>query len=193
MVVTLAELKGYLGLDVTDTSRDTQLTKILNQAQVDVENALGYPLETNTVTAEQRDYAAVVVPMHQPVSTLTVKYRVNLADAAQDVTLTEWVDYMVYTNNQGISRVTFDLARLVPGSAWLNAKRLILGYSAGWAIGSVPEPLKYAVTILAAYKLRLNDPVQPTLDGTAVGDPMLKALPRAVQDSIAPYKKLKLP
>ena len=193
MVVTLAELKAYLGLDVGDTSRDTQLTKIITQAQGDMEATLQYPLETNTVTAEQRDYVAVVVPMHQPVTSLTVKYRANLLDAGQDVTLVEWTDYMVYTNAQGISRITFDLARLVPGNLWLNAKRLILGYSAGWAIGSVPEPLKYAVTILAAFKLRLNDPATPTLDGAAPGDPMLKILPKAVQEALRPYLKLRLP
>jgi len=192
MVVTLAELKGYLGLDTADTSRDTALTKLVNQAQGEVENILGYPLETSTVTAEQRDYAPVVIPMRQPVASLTAKYRADLTDASQDVTLVEWTDYIVSTNGYGISKITLDVARL-EADAWSNAKRLILAYTAGWAIASVPEPIKFAVTILAAFKLRLNDPQAPVLEGVPIGDPALKIMPKVVRENVTPYCKLRLP
>lgn len=190
--ITPAELRAYLHLGAADTSRDTELTNTISQAQGKVETMLGYPLATSTVTGEQQDVLPVVIPVKQPAASLTVKYRASLADPLQDVTLTEFVDYMTYSNPQGITRVELDMSRYnLDAIPWAGKKRIILAYSAGWS--TIPDTLKLAVTLTAAFLLRLNDPAAPVLDGAAVGDPALKALPAEVRGILQPYLKLRLP
>ena len=169
----LVTLKQYLGLDATDTSRDTLLQSLADSALLAISNELGYSVASHAVT--QQVAGTSQIPFTDlPATSLVVKYREDLTDVTgvNDVTLTAWVDY-------------YPFPRFITLKSYqCEEPRIILTYNAGWSV--LPEAIEQAMRLYAAYALRLTAQMQP-------GELPDTRLPRELAHLVEPYKPLTLP
>ena len=169
----LTTLKQYLGLDSTDTSRDTLFQSLVDSALLAISNELGYSVAAHAVT-QQSVGSSQIAFTDLPATSLVVKYRPDLTVIAGtgDTTLTAWLDYYPYARH--IELLT----------SRCSDPRIILTYNAGWSV--LPEPIEQAMRLYVAYAMRLTSQMQP-------GELPDTRLPRELAHLVEPYKPLTLP
>ena len=169
----LTTLKQYLGLDSTATDRDTLLQSLSDAALTAIGNELGYSVANHAVTQQSPGYPRIAFT-DLPAGSLTVKYREDLTatTGTSDVTLTPWVDYYIFP-------------RYIDLKSHLSPEpRIILSYSAGWAV--LPESIEQAARLWIKYHFR-------GLDKLEAGEIADTRMPREIASLLKPYKPLQLP
>jgi len=138
-IVNVDDFKLYLQIDVEDTKMDTLLQSLIDGTEKNIE-AQGLKLTAASITNEKHDWSSVLYPNFYPINSVS-----NLK--VDDVALVEDTDFFVYP----------DFVRINYSSD--NFKSVILSYNAGLTI--VPEDIKTAIKLFAAYDLKANHPIEP--------------------------------
>jgi len=169
----LTTLKQYLGLDSTDTSRDTLFQSLVDSALLAISNELGYSVAAHAVT-QQSVGSSQIAFTDLPATSLVVKYRPDLTVIAGtgDTTLTAWVDYYAFARYIQLK------------SYYCTEPRIILTYSAGWSMP--PEPIEQAMRLWVKYHFKGLDKLQ-------AGELSDTRMPREIAKLIEPYRPLILP
>ena len=167
-------LKQYLGLDSTDTSRDTLLQSLADSALLAISNELGYSVASHAVT--QQVVGTSQIPFTDlPATSLVVKYREDLTDitGTYDVTLTAWLDYYIFPRHIELKSYRST-----------DAPHIILTYNAGWSV--LPEAIEQAMRLWVKYHFKGLDKLQ-------AGEIADTRMPREIASLLKPYKPLELP
>jgi hypothetical protein len=189
MVVTNLQFLVFQNLDITSV---VDYSAVLLTAQREVENRLGYPLESEAITGELHESTLYIVPARLPfTASLVVKWRPNYAGTA-DVTLTAYTDYFVLKDHYGVGKaLQMDL-----GHVTHEVDRIVLAYTGGYgtsgtpAVSLCPDPIKHAIMMLAAYDQKIRE---PGLTQEEIGTtPVYAKIPKAVDAILSGYHRLKV-
>ncbi len=142
-IVTVDDFKLYLQIDVGDTSQDTLLQSLIDGAEKSIE-AKGLKFAIVNIVNEKHDCSEILYPDYYPINSVASLIIDNLM-------LVEDTNFFVYPN----------FIRIDYGSE--NFKSVVISYNAGFA--TVPEDIKTAIKLLAAYDLKTNSPVEPNTRG----------------------------
>ena len=169
----IVTLKQYLGLDSTDTSRDTLLQSLADSALLAISNELGYSVASHAVT--QQSTGSSQIPFTDlPATSLVVKYRGTLTDTAgtSDTAMVAWTDYYIFSRHIELK------------ANKCTEPRIILSYNAGWSV--LPEAIEQAMRLWVKYHFKGLDKLQ-------AGEIADTRMPREIASLLKPYKALELP
>ena len=142
-IVTVDQFKLYLQIDVADVTMDTLLQSLIDGVEDDIESQ-GLKLAAAAIVNEKHDYFEVLYPDYYPINSVT-------SLTVDSVALVEDTDFFVYPN---FIRIDYSSD---------NKKSVVLSYNAGLTV--VPDDVKTAIKLLAAYDLKANHPVEPNTRG----------------------------
>lgn len=169
-LTTLDEVKVHLGIALTDTSRDAQLTALIAQASSVIASYLKQDVEEAEYTEYYEGTGRQVLPLrHRPVSDVSSVrvdtvgyYGVPAASFGADTELVAGTDYVLMADQpDGVSRRGW-LARI--GAVWprpnldapdvltnepgLSLGNVLVTYTAGYAV--IPPAITLACNMLVA-------------------------------------------
>ncbi|NLH62459.1 MAG: hypothetical protein GX452_13755 [Ignavibacteriales bacterium] len=140
-MVTINELKRFLGVDVSDTSQDTLYTELITRAEQKIANLFGGELYLTNHTDEKHDFSKILLTKHYPI--------VSVEKLTVDgETLTEDEDFFVY-----------DKYIEFYGIYSTGRKSVAISYTAGF--GDIPDDIDQAIILTAANFLKINVDLQP--------------------------------
>jgi uncharacterized phiE125 gp8 family phage protein len=173
--LTLSELKDHLR--VSDANEDALITSLLAAAvrSVEARGRLALMPQQWRLTLDRAPAETVILPL-APVTAVDVVTVIDAQGAAQTVAAN------LYETALGSP------GRLRPAGPWPQPGPRLAGvmvdFTAGYATaGAVPDALKQAVKLLAAYFYETRE---------AVGDTRIYGAPQSVDALIAPYREPKL-
>lgn len=152
--VTTSELKAYLR--VSDTSEDALLGTLITVARQSVEMQTRRPLITQTLTATFADWEEELpLPVGNALAISSVKYK---DEANVEQTLAAANYFLLNAEQPG--RVVF-VDTFAEPNTYARSDAIAVAFTAGYgpAVSDVPEALKLAIKMLAAYWFEQRLPV----------------------------------
>lgn len=163
-ILTLAELKQYLGIAAGDTSKDAQLTPILAALAPWLLSVTGTWFGSAKTQTETQDLADVVFTKYMPVTAIT-SIKTGYSNDHTDTGLTTLTNDQYRWNAEG--RIVLDFAYDTIDNGRMGYDQVQLVYTHG--IVPTPQPVKEAAKIFAAGLYNTNTAGGKEITSEAVG------------------------
>lgn len=188
-LITLAEFKGFLGIDAGDTDTDTLNEKVIDSASQQIEKYTGRQWITPGEAADEifsgngkEGIYSVNVPI---VAISSLSYRSGSDGSDWTSVTSDWV----YANDAAAGRIYFTDGNIFE-DGFQNWK---LSYTYGYAITAIPPDMKMACAFIAALIKKQFESQIIGVSAKSFGDQTTTyniALTPMVKDLLAQYRRI---